>query len=70
VLQDDLFHGHLSRTVHSTACFVSEGKKSIDGFPLGQKLDQYASCSIPKDSSHHLTGYKHCFGFFFLGDVV
>lgn len=40
---------------------------SIDGFPLWQKFDKYASCSIPEDSSQHLTGCRHCLGLLFLG---
>jgi len=62
-----IFSIDICHAVHSAACWVSEGNKQHWWFPLWQKLDQYASCSIPKDSSHHLTGCRHCFWLLFLG---
>jgi hypothetical protein len=40
---------------------------SIRGFPLCQKLYQYASFSIPKDGSHGLSVWGQCFHILFLG---
>jgi hypothetical protein len=41
-------------TVQLVECLKGTG--NIGGFLLWQKLDQYASFSIPKDSTHGLTG--------------
>jgi len=59
-----IFSTDICHAVHSAACWVSEGNKQHWWFPLVAKT--WPVC-IPKDTSHHLTGCRHCFWLLFLG---
>jgi hypothetical protein len=56
MLQDDFFLHWTCHTVHDNPLECVKVMNSIDGFPLWQKLNQYASFSILKDSLYGVTG--------------
>jgi hypothetical protein len=67
MLQDDLFlPWTFCHVVHNEALEHLEVLSST-AFLLCDKLNSYASFSIPEDSSHHNTGCGHCIWLIFIG---